>query len=229
MAGRNAPSPFKFGYYYDEKNDKADTNEPQLYDGERHILLFGVNGAGKSTRILIENLVTIQNRSLVVFDMKGELAAQTMRARRQLGDVKLVNPYNVLDMGSDGYNPLALLDPEHDEFFDQAKELTVAMIESEGESNQFFSRTARGWLCGGIMWEVVQAKREGRLPSLLQAREWCLQPDKYGLGPDGKEILVEGVTINAQGWSRKAGGKSPISRCASPATRSPRAAHLRCA
>ena len=24
MAGRGAPSPFKFGYYYNEKNDKAD-------------------------------------------------------------------------------------------------------------------------------------------------------------------------------------------------------------
>jgi type IV secretion system protein VirD4 len=198
MAARVTPSPFKFGYYYDAEKEKADTNEPQLYGGERHILLFGVNGAGKSTRILIENLVTIKNRSLVIFDMKGELAAQTIRARRLLGDVKLVNPYNVLDMGSDGYNPLALLDPEHDEFFDHAKDLTVAMIESAGENNQFFSQTARGWLCGGIMWEVVEAKREGRPPSLLKAREWCLQPDMWGPGPDGKEVLVKGVTINAR-------------------------------
>lgn len=198
MARNGTASPFKFGYYYDEENDKADTKEPQRYDGERHILLFGVNGSGKSTRVLIENLVTIQNRSLVVFDMKGELAAQTIRTRRQLGDVKLVNPYNVLDMGSDGYNPLALLDPDDDEFFDKAKDLCVAMIEGEGDKNPFFSSTARGWLCGGIMWEVTQAKREERAPSLLRAREWCLEPDMYGPGPDGKDILVKGVRINAQ-------------------------------
>ncbi len=47
------------------------------------------------------------------------------------------------NLGSDGYNPLALLDPNDDEFFDKAKELTLAMIEGEGETNQFFPRTAR--------------------------------------------------------------------------------------
>ena len=63
---------------------KVDRTRPLDYDGERHILLFGVNGAGKSTRILIENLTTMWGRSAVVFDMKGELAAQTHRARRTL-------------------------------------------------------------------------------------------------------------------------------------------------
>ncbi len=48
------------------------------------------------------------------------------------------------------------------------------------------------------MWEVVQAKRAARVPSLLRAREWCLEPDQYGPGPDGKESLVKGVRINAQ-------------------------------
>src|SRR4051794_28573304 len=102
-----------------------------MYNGERHILLFGVNGAGKSTRILIENLASqLRNRSLVVFDMKGELAAQTQRARRLLGDdVKIINPYGVVDLPSDGYNPLSVLDPDDIEFFDKAKELTRAIIE----------------------------------------------------------------------------------------------------
>ena len=193
-----APSPFKFGYYYDEEKETARKDEPLFYDGETHILLFGVNGAGKSTRILIENLVTIKNRSLVIFDMKGELAYQTAWARRRLGQVKIVNPYNVHNLGSDGYNPLALLDPNDDEFFDKAKELTLAMIEGEGETNQFFPRTARGWFCGGIMWEVVQARIECRPPSLLRAREWCLQPDEIGKGPDGQPVLVKGVRLNAQ-------------------------------
>lgn len=191
------PSPFKFGYHYDEATGEARKDVPLVYDGETHILLFGVNGAGKSTRILIENLVTMKGRSLVVFDMKGELAYQTAFARSRFGDVKIVNPYNLFGLGSSGFNPLALLDPDDDEFFDKAKDLTLAMIESEGDSNQFFSQTARGWFCGGIMWEVLQAKKENRSPSLLRAREWCLEPNKYDKpGPDG--VMVKGVQLNAQ-------------------------------
>src|SRR5258708_39737662 len=103
---RAEPSPFKFGYEYDIEKDEADNKAPLVYQGELHVLLFGLNGAGKPPRILIENLVTIQNRCIVVLDVKGELAAQTARPRRTLGDVKIINPYNEHGMGSDGYNPL---------------------------------------------------------------------------------------------------------------------------
>jgi type IV secretion system protein VirD4 len=210
-----APTPFKFGYHVtDEQAGAVDRNAPVLYPGERHILLFGVNGAGKSTRILIENLACqLRNRSLVVFDIKGELAAQTMRARARLGDdVKLVNPHNLHNMGSHGFNPLALLDPDDDEFFDQAKELTLAVIESHGEDskNEFFTLSSRGWFCAGIMWEVVQARREGRTPSLLRAREWCLQPDEWKELPlpvDGKMLKIQtaGITFNAKRMGAEGG------------------------
>jgi type IV secretion system protein VirD4 len=202
---RQGPSPFKFGYEYDIEKDEADNNAPLLYQGELHILLFGLNGAGKSTRILVENLVTLQNRCLVVLDVKGELAAQTARTRRTLGDVKIINPYNEHGMGSDGYNPLTALDPDDDEFFDKAKQLALAIIEIEGDTGRYFSQSAAGWLCGGIMWEVVQAKREARVPSLLRAREWCLQPDQYGRGPDGKEVLVAGARLTAQRMVKEGG------------------------
>lgn len=199
------PTPFKFGYHYDMKKDKARKKYPLEYSGERHILLFGVNGAGKSTRILIENLVTLKNRSLVVIDVKGELTAQTYRMRKTLGDVKIIDPYGVLrkdcrlDLDSDGFNPLALLDPDDDEFFDDAKQLTMAIIEVEGETQKFFPESAQGWFCVGLMMEVIAAKRETRAPSMLEARRWCLQPDLYELHPDGEtESLIAGVRLNAQ-------------------------------
>ena len=55
--------------------------------------------------------VTLKDRSLVVFDVKGELEAQTARARRKFGDVKIIRPYGG---GSDGFNPLARPDAETD-------------------------------------------------------------------------------------------------------------------
>jgi type IV secretion system protein VirD4 len=200
-----APSPFKFGYYYDQEKDVADKNEVMEYDGELHILLFGRNGSGKSTRILVENLVTLKNRSLIVFDPKGELAAQTHRARRKLGGVKIIDPFGVLkgcglQIESDGYNPLALLDPADELFYDKAKSLTLAIIDVEGEgNNKFFPETAQGLFCVGIMFEVVTAAREGRTPSLLRARRWCLEPDQFEKSPDGQtETLVAGIQVNAK-------------------------------
>lgn len=96
MAAPFAPSPFSFGYYYNEERDSADKSRELCYAGERHILLFGVNRSGKSTRLLAKNLGTIKDRSLVVLDIKGELTAQTRRARQQIcgaENVKTVNPY----------------------------------------------------------------------------------------------------------------------------------------
>jgi hypothetical protein len=69
------PSPIKLGYYCDPETGQI--GEPNLYHGERHVLLLGLNGAGKSTRELIELLMTSVGRSIVVLDIKGELAAQT--------------------------------------------------------------------------------------------------------------------------------------------------------
>ena len=200
MTGDLRPTPFKFGYYYDHDRDKADRRVVQSYDGERHMVLFGINGSGKSTRILIENLVSMRDRSFVVFDVKGELAAQTARTRRAFGDVKILNPYDLHDLGSDGFNPLALLDPDSDDFFDQCKLLTIAMIDMDG-SNQFFPRTAQGWFCAGIMWEVIEARsaRPHRAPSLLRARQICLEPDRWQTSADGRtQTLVAGVAINAR-------------------------------
>src|ERR1700759_1145419 len=99
-ADDGGPSPIKFGYYL-RGNDE--TGGPLLYHGERHAVLFGLNGAGKSTRILIELLMTAQRRSLFVFDIKGELAAMTAAERRRYGKVKIINPYRLHGMPSDGF------------------------------------------------------------------------------------------------------------------------------
>jgi type IV secretion system protein VirD4 len=212
MAAPFEPSPFKFGYYYYEETDTADKTRELAYRGVLPILLFGVMGSGKFTRILAENLATLKNRSLVVIDLKGELAATTHRIRRTLGDVKIIDPYGVLkkigvELESDGYNSLALLKPGDDEFFDNAKLLTLAIIEVEGESQKFWPESAQGWFCIGIMMEVITAKREGRPPSLLNARRWCLQPDEWEEVPPIKKgktevpqepRLVKGARLNAQ-------------------------------
>jgi type IV secretion system protein VirD4 len=199
------PSPFKFGYRYDEETDAADPREPQLYYGERHILLFGLNGAGKSTRILVENLVTLQNRSLVVFDVKGELAAMTANARRQFGDVVIVNPCGELNIPSDGYNPLAILNPEAPDFYENAAALGDALIEIEG-NDPHWPESAQGLVVALIMWETILARRERRAPSLVNVRMMLTEADKFdGPGRDAKQ--VRGLAFTAQKMVDEGGPK----------------------
>lgn len=199
MSAGLRPSPFKFGYYHDRETGR--TGEPLLYEGERHMLLFGLNGAGKSTRILVENLLTLRDRSLVVFDVKGELAAMTARARRQFGDVKILNPYGVVGLPSDGFNPLARLDPQSDSFYDDAAALGDAMIEIEGDSQPHWPQSAQGLLVALIMWEVIEAGRAGRPPSLVNVRQMLTEADQFerSIGDDGKthKRLVKGLTLTA--------------------------------
>ncbi len=173
----DGPSPIKLGYRC-EGEDKP-VGEPILYKGERHVVLFGLNGAGKSTRFLIENLMTLRGRSLFVFDIKGELAMQTAEERRRYGDVKIINPYGVLGLPSDGFNPLAQLDAGSTRLYDAAAAMADALIEIESGSGQYWSESAQGLLVALLMWEVIEARREERVPSLFNVRRLLTEADEY--------------------------------------------------
>ena len=124
--------------------------------------MFGPNGTGKGTRFLIPNLLSIKDRSIVVIDPKGELAAVTADYRRTIGDVVMLNPFNVLGLGSAGFNPLALLDPKSPNFYDDAAALGEALIRIEG-NDPHWGESAQGLFVALIMWEKIkQARRQSR-------------------------------------------------------------------
>src|SRR3954451_14958240 len=170
--GGGEPPPIKFGYYC--PLNSTNPAGPNYFFGERAIVLFGLNGAGKSTRFLIELLMTLFGRSIFVFDIKGELAFQTADERRRYSKVKIINPYNLHGMGSDGFNPLAAVLyfylNNRALFYDTAKALADALIEIESGSGQYWSESAQGLLVALIMWEVILAEREHRAPLLLNVR-----------------------------------------------------------
>ena len=189
------PSPIKIGYYCPLDADAP--GQPLYSHTERHILMLGLNGAGKSTRFLIELLATARNRSLVVFDIKGELAYQTADIRRRFSDVKIVNPLGVLNMPSDGYNLLSALDPQSRRFYDAAASIADALIEIEGGSGQYWSESAQGLLVALIMWEVLTAHAEGRSPSLFNVRHMLTEPDEYAPGDMMRRRPIKGLSVTA--------------------------------
>jgi type IV secretion system protein VirD4 len=191
---RDDPAAVYLGRYFNVANKAAGAE--LTYDGERHLLLFGPNGSGKGTRLLVSNLLRLKDRSLVVIDPKGELTSITADYRRSIGEVVVLNPFNVLDLGGAGFNPLAALDPEALTFIDDATGLGEALIKIE-DKDPHWSESAQSLLVALIMWEVQEARRESRVPLLENVRRMLTEPNEYERDEAGKNKLVKGLRFTA--------------------------------
>ncbi len=171
------------------------------YGGERNLLVFGPNGSGKGVRLLTPILLQTLDRSIVVIDPKGELAAVTAPFRRTIGDVVVINPFGVLidqpgyeDLRSDGYNPLPYLDPTSPSFNADASWLAEALVMVEGR-DPHWDRSARKLVAALIMHVVLLAHASRKTdkpfaPTLGMVRELLTEPfeqPKEGL-PKGSGI-----------------------------------------
>jgi len=183
------------GRHYDDATQGIGGKIP--YQGERHLLLFGPNGTGKGTRFLIPNLLAIKDRSIVVVDPKGELAAVTAEYRRTVSDVVMLNPFDVLGLGSAGFNPLASLDPQSPYFYDDAAALGEALIKVESK-DPHWSESAQGLIVALIMWEKLQ---RGDKANLENVREMLTEPERVETftGENGKphERITGGLRYTA--------------------------------
>jgi type IV secretory pathway TraG/TraD family ATPase VirD4 len=132
-----------------------------------------------------------------VFDIKGELAWQTAHLRRRYSDVKIINPFGVLGMPSDGYNPLSALDPKSPKFYDAVAAIGDALIEIESGSSQYWSESAQGLLVALIMHEVMLARNEHRQPSLFNVRRMLTEADEYAPGDFARKRPIKGLSVTA--------------------------------
>lgn len=202
----------ELGNYHDPQN--PEDRRELSYKGERHHFLIGPNGSGKGMRVLVRNLLrTASNRSFVVFDTKGELTAITAAYRRQVSDVVILNPFGVLGIPGSSFNPLALIDPRSDNFFDDCAGIAEALIKIE-EKEPHWSESAMALLTALIMWETMIAKREKRPASLVHVRKMLTEPDVYEAGENGKQLLVSGLRVTAKRMAEEGGErvKSMIGR-----------------
>ena len=138
----------------------ADPSNP----GDRHVVTVGPNGSGKTRRLLIPNLYRLKDWSIVVIDIKGELAAFTAayRASQPGHKVVVVDPFAVIPktyprliekypyLASNGFNPVEALDPDSEDFADEAVSLAEAIIRIEG-NDPHWGQSAQDLIAALIM------------------------------------------------------------------------------
>jgi type IV secretion system protein VirD4 len=138
--------------------DNAVTSRVVGYLGDGHMLTIGPTRSGKSRRLLIPNLLMETARSALVVDIKGELAAITAPQRSAKGsNVLALDPFGVLakrraNIPTVGFNPLATLDPQSDDFVDDAMTVAEALIQvTPGMKEPHWAEAAQDFACGVIM------------------------------------------------------------------------------
>lgn len=154
---------------------------PIACGGNLPTLIMGAMGSNKTVGHVALQLLDDDsgNRSYIVLDPKGEVCALTCKYRRKVcgkDNVKIINPYGLLakerpDMKSDGWNPLAHLNPDAPSYGDDCAALGDALIKtSSNESQPIFPNSARSAFTAGINFEVREARRQNLPPSLANVR-----------------------------------------------------------
>ena len=128
------------------------------FGGPEHILTIGPTRSGKGRRLLAPELIHDTDRSIVVVDPKGELAKWTAAHRARFGDVFIVDPFAELEktqglsLPSTGYNPMRWLDPESEDYIDDATVIAEAICPIESQREPHFEQGAQEIVAGLILY-----------------------------------------------------------------------------
>jgi type IV secretion system protein VirD4 len=149
------------------------TNHVIAYNGPSHMLTIGPTRSGKSRRLLIPNLLYETGRSMLVVDIKGELAAYTAAHRLAKagrgGSVVALDPFGVLpglgvNIPRVGFNPMSRLNPKSDDFVDDAMRIAEALVQVKPQDRDpHWAESAQDLVAGLIMLVKCTAKDKATL------------------------------------------------------------------
>lgn len=153
--------------------DSHNHGRPLFYDGDRHIITIGPTGSGKGSTALVQGTAGYTGSMLIV-DVKGQLAAITARPRQVAYDTEIyaINPFGVLGLPTATYNPLRFIDPESPTFGSDCKRLAEGIVDIRKADHWEIS--ALDVVAIIIMWVVLYAEEK----NLITVREILGMPNK---------------------------------------------------
>lgn len=125
-------------------------------EGDAPLITFGGAGTGKLTTVLGHVLCAVKDRSMIVLDPRGEMAATFAPALTHHG-VKTYrwNPYGLHGLRAHRCNPLDPIDPGKATFHADCKLAAQALVSvtSTGDG-KYFERRGSGWVETFIKFDV---------------------------------------------------------------------------
>lgn len=138
-------------------------------DSDAGLVTIAGTGTGKGVSQVIPTALTYPG-SMVIMDIKGEIAAVTARARREMGqEVLILDPFGAQ---SDTLNPMELINPASVDAYDQCKRLARMMrFGTRFTADPFWEDMSELIISGTLLFLVTHIRREERSMSLLH-RMW---------------------------------------------------------
>lgn len=117
-------------------------------DGDAPLITFGGAGTGKLTTVIAHIMCLVRDRSIIILDPRGEIAATFMPALAHHGiEAYCWNPYRLHGLPSHRLNPLEPIDINkltfHADCRMSARSLLPVMSRSDGK---YFEQRGGGWL-----------------------------------------------------------------------------------
>lgn len=133
------------------------------------LVTIAPTGAGKGVTQIIPNAL-IYPGSMVIIDIKGEIAAVTARKRREMGhDVYIVDPFGRAD--TDYIDPFGLIQRQHPSAVDDCRMLAGMMNVRSHSNDPFWDDRARDLVTGSLLFVAEHVPEHLRQLPLIQ-RIW---------------------------------------------------------
>ena len=177
---------------------------------DRHLVTIAGARAGKTSTLLIPNLLQYTGATLVL-DPKGELASATAVHRRDVlrHSVHVLDPWRVADVPEDmqaGFNPLhELAQSLADDIIDNAAMMADALIQGTGHGSDHWESAAQDFMRAALLYLLVEYKKPvlDLLPEFLAE---CMAIDRdtppelnafFGMAnlPDDDALPVEALDV----------------------------------
>lgn len=149
---------------------------------EGHIITVGGTGSGKGACMLIPNLISpnfLQTQtSVFCFDPKGENYAVSKDAMERAGyNVFLLNPMNILKMGSNNLNVFDLTSKDDPNVYSFCRTITESLAPSTGEHRtaDYFAGRARGILIAYMLYMIDTEPQNANFATLF---DYVTKPNK---------------------------------------------------
>ncbi|AHB48056.1 hypothetical protein W911_06095 [Hyphomicrobium nitrativorans NL23] len=138
-------------------------------EGDAPLITFGGAGTGKLTTVIGHILCTARDRSIIVLDPRGEIAATFAPALMHHGfKVHRWNPYGLHGLTQDRCNPLAVIDPDSSKFHADCKLAAQALVSVTSKSDgKYFEQRGSGWVEALIKFDAEMMGGTS-LPALMR-------------------------------------------------------------